>query len=185
MEGAARILFPKKKCVFLRFFLFSFSYLIGNFTERQPWELRENSLRPPIWKKCVLLRFCLNCHLCFRTQVAIFFCNILQEWKKSSTFAVESPTLGLGGGKCPLSESQKLSPNFGKGFDQRPQSWLSGHIKKAFIDALFWRYETSQLSNQFRNLATIDVLRDIDDPSVPIWYVVCVYTYAHTRTLTI
>ena len=35
-----------------------------------------------------------------------------------------------------------------------------------------------------QDLATIDVLRDIDCPFVPIWYVFCVYMHAHTRTLT-
>ena len=41
----------------------------------------------------------------------------------------------------------------------------SRHIKKAFIDALFWRVETSQLSDCVQDLATVDVLRDIDYPS--------------------
>ena len=43
--------------------------------------------------------------------------------------------------------------------------WGSRHIKKAFIDALFWRVETSQLSDCVQDLATVDVLRDIDYPS--------------------
>ena len=37
-----------------------------------------------------------------------------------------------------------------------------------------------------QDLATVDVLRDIDYPSCAYWcwYVFCVYVYAHTRTLT-
>ena len=64
--------------------------------------------------------------------------------------------------------------------------WGGRHIKKAFIDALFWRVETSQLSDCVQDLATVDVLRDIDYPSCAYWcwYIFCVYVYAHTRTLT-
>ena len=37
-----------------------------------------------------------------------------------------------------------------------------------------------------QDLATVDVLRDIDYPSCAYWcwYIFCVYVYAHTRTLT-
>ena len=36
-----------------------------------------------------------------------------------------------------------------------------------------------------QDLATVDVLRDIDYPSCAYWcwYIFCVYVYAHTRTL--
>ena len=59
----------------------------------------------------------------------------------------------------------------------------SRHIKKAFIDALFWRVETSQLSDCVQDLATVDVLRDIDYPPCAYWcwYTFCVYVYAHTH----
>ena len=53
--------------------------------------------------------------------------------------------------------------------------WGSRHIKKAFIDALFWRVETSQLSDCVQDLATVDVLRDIDYPSCAYWYAFCIY----------
>ena len=58
-----------------------------DFTERRPRELRENSLRQPKPKKCVFLRFWQNRPLCFRTQWAIFLCNILHISKGSRTVA--------------------------------------------------------------------------------------------------
>ena len=43
----------------------------------------------------------------------------------------------------------------------------------------------SRKFQEIQDLATVDVLRDIDDPSCAcFWYVICVYMYAHTRTLT-
>jgi hypothetical protein len=43
----------------------------------------------------------------------------------------------------------------------------------------------SRKFQEIQDLATIDVLRDIDYPSCAcFWYAICVYMYAHTRTLT-
>ena len=47
-------------------------------------------------------------------------------------------------------------------------------IIKGVYYALFWHLETSQLSNFFQDLATIDALRDIDYPS-------CAYLVRHLR----
>ena len=78
---------------------------------------------------------------------------------------------GLEGGRCPLSESQMLT--------QRPQSRLSRHIKKAFI-ALCSGWQKSRKFLPDKNLATIDVLRDIDYPSCA--YFGTPFAYMHMRT---
>ena len=49
----------RKMCVLLRFFLFVFRYAFLYFTERWPWELRENSLTSSKPKKCCLLIFAI------------------------------------------------------------------------------------------------------------------------------
>ena len=65
--------------------------------------------------------------------MAIFLYNILQEWKKSSTFAVESPTLGLEGGKCPLSESQKYHQISVKDLTKDPSRGFQDIVKRRLL----------------------------------------------------
>ena len=96
--------FSYKKCVLLRFFLFSFPYLIGNFTERRPWELPDNSPPLPKPKKCCLLIFLASTlytlHLTpyalqkspYPRKKLTFLQFLFVNSKNSCNFASRSPT---------------------------------------------------------------------------------------------
>ncbi len=135
-----------KKCYFLRFFLFSFCYPFLNFTLRRPWEHRENSLTPPTWKKCVLLRLLLS------------ICLVLANFPANKSPAFTPYTLHSTPEKSPskaifLAQFKKMyylcTVNQRRGC-LTSLAEGSRHIKKAFISALFWPIETSQLSSTFR-----------------------------------
>ena len=83
------------------------SYTLPNSTERRPREDREKSSRN------ILQNF------------AFFHSPPCTFQKKVVSLPSKVQRRGLEGGICPISESQMLT--------QRPQSWLSRHIKKAFI----------------------------------------------------
>ena len=103
---------PKlKKCVLLILsslspFLYFASKHRAN-TERRPRDDREKSNRN------ILQNF------------AFFHSPPCTFQKKVVSLPSKVQRRGLEGGMCPISESQMLT--------QRPQSWLSRHIKKAFI----------------------------------------------------
>ena len=105
--------------------------------------------------------------------------SALQIWYFQKKVVYLQPKVqrrGIEGGKCPLSEGQNLT--------QTPQSWLSRHIRKAFIALCSDVFETSQLSKASSELS---------DDRCPtgyrlsllcqFGYIFCVYVYAHTRTL--
>ena len=105
-------------------------------------------------------------------KIAIF----LHLCKKCCTFAPESSTPGFRGGEMsPLGKPTCLTEHPSRGF----QDIFKRRLLALCSDVMKLR----NFQNQFQDLATIDVLRDIDCPSVPIWYVFCVYVYTHTRAL--
>ena len=110
--------------------------------------------------------------------MAFLFALLLLNSKKCITFAPESPTSGFRGWEMsPLGKPTRLTKHPSRGFQD---------IFKRRLLTLCSDVQKCRSFNHVQDLATVDVLRDIDYPSCAYWcwYVFCVYTYTHTRTLT-
>ena len=146
-----------QKVRFLKILSLFVSWSVAQFhretTLRTPRELPETAQT----KKVRFVKIEKKSPFVFSDTKGDFFCTIsCRNEKNVVPLHPKAQRRGLEGGKCLLLESQIIWPN-------TPVAAFKTYLKGVYC-ALFWQSEISQISTD-KNLATIDVLRDIDYPS--------------------